>query len=292
MGAQAALEKVWQEGNVTEAIRLEKEGKFKDQELVGACTMMAQTRNLAVMIHREESTAEGRALPTKEGVLGLMKIVCPVLKMTYPFVTRCIKCAVLENMLKRYYDPKYEGRVYPGDNSPYKCNEGGWPMKNFAIDMALLGTRNLFATNACENVTMPALQVPKKQATEIQEQGEQQQQQQDQEQQDQDWQQVGRLHHQGPHFGGQTEPDRQGRHQPHLGQAARHQPGALEGGAQAFHGAQALILTTFNPRLTRTTTTRPVPPPPHNYRLRKMQMRQRPTSHGSSVCLQNQLKVN
>jgi len=152
--AQAALEKMWQEGNITEAIRLEKEGKFADGELQGACTLMESTKNIAMLIHREESSPEGKTLPTREGVLSLMKIVCPVLKLTYPFVTRCIKCAVLENMLKRWYDPKYEGKVYPGDASSQKCNEPGWPMKNFAISTALTSTTNLFASNLCQNVTL------------------------------------------------------------------------------------------------------------------------------------------
>jgi hypothetical protein len=88
---QAALEKVWQEGNISEAIRLEKEGKFADGELQGACKLMESTKNIAMLIHREESSPEGKTLPTREGVLALMKIVCPVLKLTYPFVTRCIK---------------------------------------------------------------------------------------------------------------------------------------------------------------------------------------------------------
>merc|ERR1719272_411607 len=172
---QAALEKVWQEGNISEAIRLEKEGKFADGELQGACKLMESTKNIAMLIHREESSPEGKTLPTREGVLALMKIVCPVLKLTYPFVTRCIKCAVLENMIKRWYDPKYEGKVYPGDASAQKCNEPGWPTKNFAISAALLSNANLFASNMCANTTL---------AGDKQQQQQQQQQEQVQEQEE------------------------------------------------------------------------------------------------------------
>merc|ERR1719409_1431820 len=115
--------------------------------------MMRSAKNLATMIHREEIQATGKNLPTREGVLALMKVVCPTLKLTYPFVTRCIKCSVLENMLKRWYDPKYEGKVYPGDDSKERCNEGGWPVKNFAMSVALQNEDSLFGTKLCENVT-------------------------------------------------------------------------------------------------------------------------------------------
>ena len=80
------------------------------------------------------------------------------------------QCAVLENMIKRWYDPKYEGKVYPGDASSQKCNEPGWPTKNFAISAALVSNANLFASNMCANTTLAGDKQQQQQQQQVQEQ--------------------------------------------------------------------------------------------------------------------------
>jgi len=120
------------------AVRTEQEGP--------ACEDMANYLDLAKKVRAEEELAkDGKA---RKGLVGFVKLVCPVLKSAYSFIFRCTSCERMAKRIESFYGD-YDMKVFPGKAHPSRCDHSKWPTKNFVLEAALSSPNIFFGVDFC-----------------------------------------------------------------------------------------------------------------------------------------------
>lgn len=125
-----------------------KEEELQATQKEGACAMMENALTLARGAREEEAAMKVPASDQK-ALVDIVKMICPVLKYKYSFVMRCKKCADMVARLEKFYDPKFDTKVFPGLEHPEACDQSKWSTKNFALQAALTSPNLFFGIDFC-----------------------------------------------------------------------------------------------------------------------------------------------
>lgn len=120
------------------AVRTEQEGP--------ACEEMSNYLELAKKARAEEELAKDGK--TRKALVGLVKLVCPVLKSAYSFIFRCTSCDRMAKRIESFYGD-YDMKVFPGKAHPSRCDHSKWPTKNFVLEAALSSPNIFFGVDFC-----------------------------------------------------------------------------------------------------------------------------------------------
>ena len=125
-----------------------KEEELERMQNEGACAEMENALTLARGAREEEAAMKVQDTDRK-ALVDVVKMVCPVLKYKYSFVMRCKKCSDMVTRLEKFYDPKFDTKVFPGLEHPEACDQSKWSTKNFALQAALTSPNLFFGIDFC-----------------------------------------------------------------------------------------------------------------------------------------------
>lgn len=121
--------------------------QLKASQVGPACQLMEQTLAMGRHVRAEEAAAKDGA--TRQGLVQLIKLMCPVLKYEYSFLMRCKSCEKMAARIAKLYDPKFDHKMFPGLQHPDRCDKDKWAIRNFAIEAAMTDPNLFFGVDFC-----------------------------------------------------------------------------------------------------------------------------------------------
>ena len=154
-GELRAIKKMEDEEGDEEAedARREKAAAVRTDQEAPACADMDNYLELAKKVRVEEELAkDGKE---RKGLVGLVKLVCPLLKSAYGFIFRCTSCERMAKRIESFYGD-YDMKVFPGKKHPSRCDKSKWPTKNFVLEAALSSPNIFFGVDFCAKTAAEA----------------------------------------------------------------------------------------------------------------------------------------